>query len=74
MSPVEDDTFMNTIYALHGVNGHLAELDSIEGETRKRGGNRGSQTLPIREVIGVTEHGDIGVKVFQVVLRVVGRN
>jgi hypothetical protein len=70
VGPVENHIVIHAIQTLERIAGHLCKRNSVQGQVLERGSNRGCQSLAIGKMIGMAEHGDIGMKVFESVLGV----
>jgi hypothetical protein len=70
VGPVEDHIIIHAIQTLERIAGHLCKRNRVQGQVLERGTNRGCQFLTIGKMIGVAEHCDIGMEVFESVLGV----
>jgi hypothetical protein len=69
MSPVQNDTFVDTVDTLHGVDGHLPQFECVERQVLQRRGNGSCQALTVWQVVRMTENSNVRVECFKVVFR-----
>lgn len=70
VSPEKNNIITCTIERLQSISGHLGKVEASQAEVLKPALNIRLNVVPARYMIWVSEHPDIWMQIFKVVLRV----
>lgn len=73
VGPVKNDIVVHAVQAFQGALGHLCETGRVKRHVLEGSCDIRCQLLTVRQVVGVSEHSDIGVQVLKRMLCVRGR-